>query len=104
MKKPIVHEYIIYLYLVSSDEINTDSMNGQPPAYMCNMLTPYKPDRCQRSSSRALLVVPKTRLVTKGDCAFAVLAPKLWNSLPGYLSHLLNLFLKLTFIIWFFVT
>ena len=49
---------------------------------LCDLLTPYEPDRCLRSSSRALLMVPKSRLVTKGDQAFAVRAPRLWTSLP----------------------
>ena len=58
------------------------ALNGQAPAYILEMLTPYEPDRSLRSSDRALLMVPKSRLVTKGDRAFAVRAPKLWNALP----------------------
>ncbi|KAF7643912.1 hypothetical protein LDENG_00229200 [Lucifuga dentata] len=27
-------------------------------------------------------MVPRTHLKTQGDCAFQILAPKLWNSLP----------------------
>ncbi len=46
------------------------------PVYICDLLTPYEPDLCLRSSSRALLMVPKSRLVTKGDRAFGVRAPK----------------------------
>ncbi len=42
-----------------------------------------------RKISLALIpvMVPKSRLVTKGDCAFAICAPKLWNSLPGDIRH-----------------
>ncbi len=55
--------------------------NGQAPAFFFpDLLTPYKPDRCLRLSSRALLMVPKARLVTKGDPSFAARAPQLWNS------------------------
>ena len=49
------------------------ALNGLAPAYICDLLTPYEPDHHLRSSSRALLKVPKSRLVTKGDQAFAVL-------------------------------
>ena len=63
------------------------TLNGQAPAYICDLLTPYEPDRCLRSSGRALLTVPKSRLVTKGDRAFAIRAPHLWNALPGDLRQ-----------------
>ncbi|KAF7650323.1 hypothetical protein LDENG_00127720 [Lucifuga dentata] len=36
-----------------------------------------------RSSGQKLLVVPRTRLKTHGDCAFQTVAPKLWNALPS---------------------
>ncbi len=37
---------------------------------------------CCLRSSVALLAVPKSRLESKGDCAFAIRAPRLWNDLP----------------------
>ncbi len=44
-------------------------------------------------------MVPKSRLVTKGDCAFAISAP-LWNSLPGYVRLFLRpIFLYVLFFI-----
>ena len=63
------------------------ALNGLAPAYICELLVPYEPDRCLRSSSGALLKVPKSHLVTRGDRAFAVRAPQLWNSLPGDLRQ-----------------
>ncbi|KAF7666633.1 hypothetical protein LDENG_00096920, partial [Lucifuga dentata] len=33
-------------------------------------------------SGSLIRAVPRSRLKTKGDRAFEVLAPKLWNSLP----------------------
>ena len=42
---------------------------------MCDLLTPYKPNCCLRSSGRALPLAPKSYIVTKGDQAFAVQAP-----------------------------
>ena len=83
------------------------ALHGQAPVYICNLLTPYKPDRRLRSNSKALLEVPKSRLVTKGDRAFAVQAPRLWNSLPEHVrlanslssfkSHLKTYFYRMAF-------
>ena len=56
--------------------------HGQAPAYIGDLLQPYVTSRSLRSSGQGLLFVPRTRLKTKGDCAFEVVAPKLWNSLP----------------------
>ncbi|KAF7643042.1 hypothetical protein LDENG_00246120 [Lucifuga dentata] len=39
--------------------------------------------RSLRSSGQKLLVVPCTCLKNRGDCAFQVVAPKLWNALPS---------------------
>ncbi len=63
------------------------ALKSQAPVYICDLLIPYEPDHCLRSSGRALLLVPKSRLFTKGDRAFAIRAPKLWNSLPGDIRH-----------------
>ena len=35
-----------------------------------------------RSSSRNLLVIPRSKLKSYGDRAFSVSAPKLWNDIP----------------------
>ena len=35
-----------------------------------------------RSSSRNLLVIPRSKLKSYGDHAFSVSAPKLWNDIP----------------------
>ena len=34
------------------------------------------------SSTSSELVIPLSRLVTVGDCSFAVAGPRLWNTLP----------------------
>ncbi|KAF7650932.1 hypothetical protein LDENG_00118730 [Lucifuga dentata] len=44
--------------------------------------------RTFRSSDQGLLSVPQSRLKTKGNRAFEVIAPKLWNSLPSNLRSL----------------
>jgi len=55
---------------------------GLAPSYIAELLTPYEPPCSLRSSGRSLLAVPKSRLRTKGDRAFSVRAPQLWNNLP----------------------
>jgi hypothetical protein len=57
-------------------------LNNLAPTYLSDLLTPYKPTRTLRSCSTQSLVVPKSRLKNYGDRAFAVAAPKLWNTLP----------------------
>ena len=76
------------------------ALNAQAPAYICDLLTPYEPDPRLRSSSRALLMVPKSRLITKGGRAFAVRAPRLWNSLPADLRQANSVS---PFIVWLFL-
>ena len=58
------------------------SLNGLAPSYVSDLLKSYAPSRSLRSADQLLLAVPKTRLKTRGDRAFSVLAPKLWNQLP----------------------
>ena len=57
-------------------------LNGLAPPYLAQLLNKYTPSRSLRSADQLLLVVPKTRLKRRGDRAFAVAAPKLWNDLP----------------------
>ncbi len=58
------------------------ALHGQAFFYLNELLQPYNSSRNLRSSKQILLVVPRSRLKTKGDCAFEVVAPKLWNALP----------------------
>ena len=51
------------------------------PDYITDLLTPYEPECGLRSSSRGLLVIPRSRLKTRGDRAFGV-RKRLWNDLP----------------------
>uniref|UniRef100_A0A667WJC6 Reverse transcriptase domain-containing protein n=1 Tax=Myripristis murdjan TaxID=586833 RepID=A0A667WJC6_9TELE len=64
------------------------ALNGLAPPYIQDLLTPYEPGRSLRSSGRALLEVPYSRLVSRGDRAFAVRGPRLWNALlEGLRQH-----------------
>ncbi len=57
-------------------------LNGLAPSYLSDLLSLHSPARCLRSSNQKLLLVPRSRLKKKGDWAFAIAGPKLWNSLP----------------------
>ncbi len=58
------------------------SLNGLAPPYISELLHPYMPTRSLRSADQLSLNVPKTKRKLRGDHAFAVAAPKLWNDLP----------------------
>lgn len=58
------------------------ALHGLAPVYISDLISPYSPRRSLRSSSENLLNVPLSRLKSKGDRDFSVLAPKLCNSLP----------------------
>lgn len=57
-------------------------LNGLAPQYLSDLLVPYTPSRSLRSTGQALLLVSKTKRKLRGDRAFAVAAPRLWNELP----------------------
>lgn len=64
------------------------ALNGLVPLYITDLLTPLitsrplEVTRSLRSASQHLLSVPRSHFKTKGDRAFSVAAPRLWNSLP----------------------
>ena len=62
--------------------ITYKALHGLAPAYITELLSPYQTNRPLRSSDKALLAVPESRLKMKGDRAFSITAPRLWNSLP----------------------
>ena len=63
------------------------SLNGLAPPYLTELLHPYAPTRSLRSADQLLLRVPKTKRKLRGDRAFAVAAPKLWNDLPLHIRQ-----------------
>ena len=58
------------------------ALNGTAPSHISELLKYYTSERKLRSSSQHLLATPKARLKTHGERAFAVAAPRLWNSIP----------------------
>uniref|UniRef100_A0A3Q3JTY3 Reverse transcriptase domain-containing protein n=1 Tax=Monopterus albus TaxID=43700 RepID=A0A3Q3JTY3_MONAL len=63
------------------------SLNGLAPSYLVELLHPYNPSRCLRSADQLLLEAPRARRKTRGDRAFAVIGPNLWNALPLYIRQ-----------------
>lgn len=77
------------------------------PTHLADLLTWYSPPRFLRSADQMLLVVHRSRIKHRGHRAFAVTAPKLWNTLPLHIrssptldtfkSHLKTHFYSLAF-------
>ena len=61
------------------------------PKRIADLLQPYTPTRQLRSSSKNLLVTPKSNLEFNGDRSFQVSAPRLWNSLTDDITSIQNL-------------
>lgn len=57
------------------------ALSGLAPQYISDLIIPYSPARVLRSSDQRRLKVPRSHLKSKGDRAFSVVGPKLWNSL-----------------------
>jgi hypothetical protein len=57
-------------------------LNGYAPSYLARLIIPLENSRSLRSSSSALLRVPRTRHVKLFDQSFAKVAPSIWNRLP----------------------
>ncbi len=62
------------------------SLNGLAPSYLSDLVNVNKSARCLRSSDSITLSYPRSRLKLKGDHAFAVAGPGLWNSLLSVIS------------------
>ena len=56
--------------------------HGLAPPYLCEFINPYVPHRSLRSANQHLLIERSASLRTRGDRAFAVAGPIMWNSLP----------------------
>lgn len=58
------------------------SLNNLAPLYLSELLHLYTPKRGLRSVNKCLLQIPRTRLKNRGNRAFEVAGPTLWNKLP----------------------
>ena len=63
------------------------ALNGLAPSYIADLIE-YPPvqDRVLRSAMQKPLLTPSANLRTKGDRAFSVAAPSLWNNLPLHIK------------------
>lgn len=61
------------------------ALNSTVPAYLSDLLSPYKPPCTLRSGHAKLLHTNRTWLCTMGFCAFSSQAPCLWRSNPDSL-------------------
>lgn len=64
------------------------ALHSQIPSFISELLQPNIMSRSLVSPDQCLLAVPRSRLKTKGDCVFVVMAPELWNSLSLKLRSL----------------
>ena len=58
------------------------ALHNLAPPYLANLIQPPDSTRQLRSANLMLLKVPWANLRQKGDRAFSVAAPTLWNTLP----------------------
>lgn len=63
------------------------ALHNLSPNYISNLIEPYISVRSLRSSNQLLLVTPQSKKKSKGDRAFSVAGPKLWNNLPLYIRQ-----------------
>ena len=82
-----VRQQITYKILL----LKNKALNGMAPRYIADLLQPYTPTRQLRSSSKSLLVTPKSNLKFYGDRSFQVATPRLWNSLTDDIKSTQNL-------------
>ena len=64
--------------------------HGLAPDYINELALPHSVSRTLQSSGANLLHVPKSNIV-KGDRAFMIAGPKVWNSLPSNIRAIPNL-------------
>ncbi len=73
VKQRIVFKILLFVF---------KAINGLAPEYIKDLLVVQSFSRLLRSNSHIMLKVPRTRLKCRGDRAFSVVAPRLWNDLP----------------------
>ena len=62
-------------------------LNNAAPAYLSELIEPYRPTRSLRSQERSLLCIPKSKTSTYGNRSFRVAAPTIWNTLPDKIKN-----------------
>ena len=81
VRKQITYKILLLIY---------KALNSMAPKYIAD-LQPYTLMRQLRSSSKNLLVTPKSNLKFYKEGSFQVAAPRLWNSLTNDIRSIQNL-------------
>ena len=64
-------------------------MNRQAPSYLTSMLNYQQHQRTTRLARKSYMLQEKrSKLVSMGDRAFSVVAPKYWNELPDDIRNI----------------
>ena len=73
------------------------ALNGLAPDYLADLVSIHQPPRALRSADQMFLEKRRSRSVNRGDRAFSVAAPELWNKLPFHIrsANSLNSFKSL---------
>ncbi len=79
----LTHSYFTKLVTSKILTFVFKSLQNQAPSYLSEAISTYKPTMSLRSSNLGLLSVLRSRLRCRGDRAFAVAGPSLWNKLPA---------------------
>ena len=85
-----IHHRILFKILV----LVYKGLHGLAPPYISALLVSHTPTRNLRSSSKAVLTIPKHNTATYGACAFSCFALSQYNKLPCEIteSASLNIF------------
>ena len=81
-----LHQCIDYKLAVTAFR----AKHGLAPDYINELALPHSVSRTLRSTGANLLHVPKSNIV-KGDRAFMIAGPRVWNSLPSNIRAITNL-------------
>ena len=83
---PIHYRTVFKIILTVFKCLNTDA-----PEYLKSKLHYRQYSRSLRSVSNKLLEEPRSRTKTYGDRASSNIAPRLWNSIPNDIRHIMNI-------------
>lgn len=75
------HPNSMFPALVASPIFINKALSNQAPKYLSDLIITHNPSRSLRARDQHLSSVLRSRLKGRGDRAFAVAGPKLWNNL-----------------------
>ena len=66
----------------TSELFDANTKYGLAPDYLCDLVSPYIPNRHLRSSFKNTIVPPKIKTKSSGERSFEFAAAAEWNALP----------------------